>query len=653
MRSRKIFLSASLIFLATLFFYIPVFINPPILLNRNNDLQEQFWPTFYFIKTHVAQNHVLPLWNNLSLSGTPLLPDPQFSLFYPFNLIFLLLPINLAFLIIFFLHSLTGGVGTYLASKHGFKLSNHTSLFLALSYIFLPKMAGYLEAGHYGLILSLAWQPFVILSVIMLLRKSSALWSILLAISLAGCFFTHTAIFLLSLIVSILFFVIGLFKVKGKLIRRLLYFSFGILLTFGLISITLLPQLEWAPQTTRSLLLQERDTYPKWTSITEPFVNMLFPWIKGIDYIQSIDTEKWIPTGFFLTLLSLFGFLKLENKIKLIIASSLGIVLAICLNNSSPFYKLLLSQDWYAVMRVSTRVISLVNLTVLFLAGFGFEMLLKQKSRLLPIITAAVIGESLVLSWLRISQPPALLNTPPQEIYHFFKNDQSRFRIFCITRCLSPTLSARANLELIEGYNPLIQKNFNQQAWQLTGSYWKGYTHTIPPIGTYTFEKLHPDPSSLGDFNVKYIVSPYKITDSNLIFEKQFGQYLVYKNQLFRTRAYYLTQDKKAGEEAHITIYTPNFIRINTTLHSNPSLVLAEVYSKGWSAYLNGNEKVPVLEKPDTLRVVNIKQNTDYVDFKYEPTTFKTGKLITLIVIILILAIFIAKTKVKKHFSNL
>ncbi|MCX6706193.1 MAG: hypothetical protein NTV24_03785, partial [Candidatus Woesebacteria bacterium] len=97
------------IFLATLIFYLPIFINPKLFVDRNNDLQEFFWPIYFFVKEQIINNHQIPFWNNMILSGTPLLPDPQAPFFYIPNIIFLFLPINLGFIISAFAHTFFGG----------------------------------------------------------------------------------------------------------------------------------------------------------------------------------------------------------------------------------------------------------------------------------------------------------------------------------------------------------------------------------------------------------------------------------------------------------------------------------------------------------------------------------------------------------------
>ena len=86
--------------------------------------------------------------------------------------------------------------------------------------------------------------------------------------------------------------------------------------------------------------------------------------------------------------------------------------------------------------------------------------------------------------------------------------------------------------------------------------------------------------------------------------------------------------------------YTPNHIRVDTSSNRTSRLVLAEVYSPGWRAYLDGKEEVSVQEKPDTLRLVDIAAGTKFVDFKYEPESYQRGRLITLATIIILAGLF-------------
>lgn len=640
MYKQSLYIAFSLLLL-TILYYLPVIINPDLILNRGNDLQEFFWPIFYYIKQHILLDKSLPFWNNLFLSGVPLLPDPQSFLFYPPNLIFLFLPMETAFLSSFYIHTLFGSLGAYLCATKIFKMSKPTSIFLTSLYIFSPKIAGYLEAGHYGLVISYAYLPYIFLSVVMLVKSPKNTWPISLALSLAGVFYTHSVTFILVVAATIFIFIITLFNNYKKHLLKgsLLFFFLCGLLTFGLIAVTLLPQIEWMPETTRFLLLESKDVYPKWFSKQEFIQNIFIPWFNGPAAAGKIDSEKWLSLGMLPSALAILGFLTLRRKGQFFVAFLSFIIILISLNNASPLYSILLSQEWYLLMRVSTRTWFIIIFIVIFLAGFGFEFLYKKtRPLLLFFIAFLTIGELLFLSWSRLFIPPSLpTKTPSDGVLQFLKQDHEHFRIFCLNRCISQQNAAIYGLELIDGYNTLLQKNYYKHMWQLSGGYWNYYTLALPPVGSYAFGQLQPDAESLGLYNNKYVISPHLLTDKKFLLVQNIDGYNIYKNSSFKNRAYYRTEEITVDISAPIIKYTPNHIKIDTSSKLSNQLILAEVYSRGWVAYLDGQEKTPVWETPNSLRQVDLKTDTRFVDFKYEPESFKKGFIVTISTLILLL----------------
>lgn len=624
--------------LAVTLVYLPIFVNPDLLLARGNDLQEFFWPIYYFVKNQILNNHTLPLWNNLFLSGTPLLPDPQAPLFYLPNIIFLFLPIGVGFIVSSFLHTLFGGIGAYLLARSGLRLSKNASLFAAILYIITPRLAGFLEAGHFGLMAASAWLPFVFLATIKLARPSDqgfnikGKWSVLLAISLDGLFYTHPTTFIPAAILSSTVFglILLLSKPKKTLFASCRYFFLGGILTFGLVAISLLPQLEWLPETSRFVLANDRQVWPIWQSVGE-FLGAIFaPWAQGKQAMLDLDSEKWLVLGIFPSILAILGFLKTRKWVKVSLLISVMTTAVLALNNTSPFYPLLLNQDWYVFGRVSTRIWFVAILITVYLASYGYQILEKKEKTksLAKIIAFLAIVELLTISWMRISKPiPDTSRFATREVYEFLAKDKERFRVFCVNRCLSQKEAAKYGLELIEGYSTLQQMNYYRHAWQLTGTYWNYYTLAIPPIGSYKFEKLQPDAKSLGEYNTKYVISPHQLDDANFELQETIESYLIYQNKLVKPRA-----------EVPISIYMPNHIRVDTSNYQLKNLVLSEVYSPGWKAYLNGEEEVSVQETPIAQRLVDIKPDTKFVDLKYQPESYKWGKMITFVTITLLLA---------------
>ena len=626
--------------LACLFLYLPIFINPSIFLNRGNDLEEFFWPIFYFTKSNILLSGQIPLWNNLFFSGTPLITDPQSGLFYLPNVLFLLFSIDSAFIISIFLHSLLGGIGMYLLSKRGFNFTNLAALFTGISYIFWPKIIGFIEAGHFGLIVSSAWIPFSILSAMKLGQSPSLKWSTLFAVSLAFIFFNHLIIFAFTFIGSILIFIYKIYPFKKYPRRSIHFFVFAILSTFGLSAITLFPQLTWIPTTTRSLLLQHPDVYPKWNSFFDFFLNLIFPWQQQINQINS---EKWIFTGSLIMFLAIIGFLYIDKKLKIILILYSLILFLISLNNLSPIYPFLVNQDWYVLFRVSTRFFFIFQITMIILAGFAINQLSNKKilsKFFLIIIILTSSLELLLIDWTRLSTPINKMDQVPEEVYQYLSQDKQKFRVFCLTRCIPQKQAAIHNLELVEGYGTLQQKNYYDQFIQLSQVYWNEYTLSLPPFEIYKTKQLQPFTPELADYNVKYVISPYDLKDENLFLKKQVMNYFIYENTIVKSRAFF-----SDGSEARILNHSPNFIRVATNEHPTLEFTLSEVWSLGWKANLNGINNTIISEPKNKLRNVKINEDTKFVDFRYEPRSFIVGKSVTIITIFFITFIWILKWK--------
>lgn len=549
------------------------------LLNRDNDLTEFFWPILFWTKEQILKNQQIPLWNNLHLAGTPMVSDPQAPIFYPLNLLALIMPLDVFYLLSFSLHFVLGAIGMFLVSKISFKFSKKTSVVLAFMWAFAPKFFAYLEAGHVGLIYSFAWIPFILLAAL-------STRPILLGFTLSLLYFSHLPTFLILTATAS-----GLIIWKKAFIPLV----FAGLVTFSLTSVSLISQLKFQEYSTRYLLLHQEDVYPKWTSKLEAVKAFVIP---------NMDTEKAIGLGILPSTLAFLGFLKLNRKKKILTGTAVIALGLILLNNASPIYQLLLKQDWLVLMRVTTRFWILIIPLALYLIGKAIE-----KNKLLYFFAVLGVVESIYWGSAYLQKPiNRNLNIAPKEVYEFLNKDKSLYRVYCLTKCISQKQAAIHHLELLDGYSTIQQKNFNQHAWQLTGAYWNYYTLSIPPFGADTSQ---PDIKSLGEYNVKYIIAPQELKINNLKLKTKINNFYIYENQLSVPRNY--------------DIYTPNFIRVqipSSTFLNSTSYTLPEVYNPNWTAYLNGIKKVAVQETPSALRSVDIKEDTKFIDFKFEIDIF-------------------------------
>jgi len=135
-----------------------------------SDLTITHWPNALFIRRSLATWRQLPLWRPLILGGEPFAANPLSGLWYPPNLLLLALPLNLAFNLLFVLHTAWAGWGGYrLARAVG--ASPAGGLLAAFTLMFAPRAIAHLVTGHVGLYCAFAWLPWALRAVRRLARK--------------------------------------------------------------------------------------------------------------------------------------------------------------------------------------------------------------------------------------------------------------------------------------------------------------------------------------------------------------------------------------------------------------------------------------------------------------------------------------------------
>ena len=496
----------------TTFVYLPFFANPALLLNRNNDLTEFFWPIFYYLKQNILVNHQIPFWNNMFFAGTPLLPDPQNPIWYLPNAIFLFTDINTGIIISLFLHTLFGSIGMYIASRKVFKFSSLISLMVSGIFTLSPIYFSYLEAGHCGLAISWTWMPYLLLSTYQLGNKPTPKNVFLFAISASSMYFNHVVTALIAIAPAVVYW---LYK---KSIR---YPTVALLLALVTISPALILQLSWLPNTTRQILLAYPETFPIWRGKRE-YIRTVF--------LFNPETEKAITFGIVPTILALYGFIKLKRKLKLFLILPAILLLLIVLNNVSPILPLLLKIDFFVLMRVTTRVWFLIFFILLFSFGYALEKLNKYMTVALGFLA---LVESTLIGYSYFVKPISARENIPVVIYNILESDKTNFRVFCLSRCIPQKEAALRNLHLVEGYGTLPEKNYFYVLGEALNTRWDKYSLSVPPFEAYLYQKLQPNAKLLRAFNTKYVISKYPLNDTNFVFWEKFDEYYLYLNKLW------------------------------------------------------------------------------------------------------------------------
>jgi len=141
----------------------------------------QFWPWHHLVKTSLL-NGRWPLWNPLLDNGTPLLANLQSAVFYPPNLLYLLLPVEHALTLSVVLHLIMAGVLMYFYARN-LGLEPFAATVAALAY----ALSGYLvgRTQFVPMVNAAAWIPLLLLLSDKIATRPSGLTLLWLALVLA------------------------------------------------------------------------------------------------------------------------------------------------------------------------------------------------------------------------------------------------------------------------------------------------------------------------------------------------------------------------------------------------------------------------------------------------------------------------------------
>lgn len=145
-------------------FFWRLWLMPDGFLYRPNsdvsDLTITHWPNAYFVRQSLTRWDQVPLWRPLILGGEPFAANPLSGLWYPPNVLLLILPLTFAFNLLFALHAVWAGWGGY-ALTRSMGASRAGGLLAAFTVMFAPKALTHLAAGHIGLYFAWAWVVWV------------------------------------------------------------------------------------------------------------------------------------------------------------------------------------------------------------------------------------------------------------------------------------------------------------------------------------------------------------------------------------------------------------------------------------------------------------------------------------------------------------
>lgn len=396
------------LFALTLLYFSDVLTGELLLVER--DLTSFFYPFRYLWIETARQGH-FPFWNPYIKCGVPLFATIQAGVLYPFSLLYLFLPLDLAFNWTVILHFFLAAVFTY-ALMRELGATAQGALAAALAFLF----SGYLISVHNVLntLLSVSWYPLAMLGGCRLVQYGKIRWAVAAAATLFCMFlgggaevvlFTFASLILLCLYPKLL-----LLRITGNspsLKRRLGLLGLTLMVFLGVSMVQILPFLELYPQSHRygGIDLGEAT---RWSLAPRDLFYFLVPDLFGKRtspgrYWEMQNYLKTIYLGPVTFLLAGICFVRQGKRI-LPLLTALGLVLVLALGKYTPLYPFLYKHlPLFSNLRYPVKFLFLFVFYLCVLSGLGLDMLAKrffEKNKVTPWCTSLQAGLIIALAGL-------------------------------------------------------------------------------------------------------------------------------------------------------------------------------------------------------------------------------------------------------------
>jgi len=351
------------------------------------------------LNAELLNSFQLPFWNEYIFSGFPLMANPQVGAFYPINLIFdLFLPINLSFNISLLIHYSLAGIFTYLFLKEN-KLSRIACFSSGVVFMFSGIMISH--KSHPQMLNTIIWLPLILLCLEKFKRTKNNVFISVATIILCICYLGgHPQMFVyvcLVIIIYIIYYSLIYEKKKNYFFLKSFYiFPLAVLI----IGFVLFPTLQLSSLSIRVIVNDSYEFISMGSFDPKLFPQFIFPFIYGnqstlpgvLPYFGSDNyAEMMIYFGISTVPLFIFGFFK-KDKNKYLWIFILVLSLLLVLGKYTFFYRLIYHIPILNSFRIPSRNWFEFGFAFSVLVGFGFDYLIKEKSKKISRIIISIIG---------------------------------------------------------------------------------------------------------------------------------------------------------------------------------------------------------------------------------------------------------------------
>jgi hypothetical protein len=372
----------------------------------------------------------LPLWNPYNFSGYPLLANFQSAVFYPLNLAMFILPFEYGWTLLIISQPLLAFIFMFLYLRN-LKISKAGSFIGSIAFAFSGFFVSWMLWGN--IVSTGLWLPLVLLAIDKVVQKTEDqrpktkyVWSLIFVFSLVASFFAgYLQIFFYLFIISFVYLIFRCFE-YGRKIKRLVIFIILYVVFLILTSIQWIPTLQLVNLSARSVD-QVSTNIEGWFIPWQNLVQFIAPDFFGnpatLNYWGVWNYGEFVGYIGLLPLILALGVLIFKrDKLVLFFGFILtfGVIFAFpSVISNLPF--------WLDIPLVSTsqptRLMYVVNFSLVILAAFGFDYFMKNKNKIFtPLITVGVIYIGL---WTYVKFDflvPEFLRTDSQNLAVVFSN---------------------------------------------------------------------------------------------------------------------------------------------------------------------------------------------------------------------------------------
>jgi hypothetical protein len=354
------------------------------------DPVKQYYPWRSFAVSALKAG-IIPLWNPFSYCGQPFLANLQSALFYPLNLIFLLLPLPAAFTWGVVIHLFLAGLFSYALFRQ-WGLQPLAGLVGAIAFMLNGYIIGWLEYPAFGLWV-LIWLPAVLLCFEKAISTGRWKWVLLTGVAIGLQFLGGQLQISSYLIIAFLLYAVykALFAddkqaIAGTLGKAVIALIMG----FCIAAVQLLPTLELAPLCARlpKTLAEARAFALPATHLILFLIPNFFGnpvdriyWGNLTDHPQMNFQESGCYLGI-ITLLLAFLAIRLWRKPQvgfLLVLALISLLMALGTPLYALFFYLVPGAKQLAGL---ARMLCLTDFALAGLAAFGMQRLLDKKPAL-------------------------------------------------------------------------------------------------------------------------------------------------------------------------------------------------------------------------------------------------------------------------------